>query len=72
MNEQHKLKMVVDYDAGIVHAQRAAELYRLEPALLGISKRQFRRLVTAYRKRGIENPTASNGICGSCPATRAC
>ncbi len=46
MKEQHKLKMVIDYEAGKVHAQRAAEL-------LGISKRQFRRLVAAYRQRGI-------------------
>lgn len=46
MKEQHRLKMVVDYEAGKVVAQRAAEL-------LGISKRQFRRLVAAYRQRGI-------------------
>jgi transposase len=46
MREQHKLKMVIDYDAGKVRAQLAAEL-------LGISKRQFRRLVAAYRQRGI-------------------
>ena len=46
MKEQHKLKMVIDYEAGKVHAQRAAEL-------LGISKRQFRRLVAAYRQRGV-------------------
>jgi predicted DNA-binding transcriptional regulator YafY len=45
MKEQHKLKMVIDYEAGKVRAQRAAEL-------LGISKRQFRRLVAAYRQRG--------------------
>jgi predicted DNA-binding protein (UPF0251 family) len=42
MKEQHKLKMVIDYEAGKIHAQKAAEL-------LGISKRQFRRLVAAYR-----------------------
>ena len=35
MKEQHKMKMVVDYEAGKVVVQRAAEL-------LGISKRQFR------------------------------
>lgn len=46
MKEQHKLKMVVDYEAGKVHAQQAAEI-------LGISKRQFRRLVAGYRKRGV-------------------
>jgi hypothetical protein len=46
MKEQHKLKMVIDYEAGKIGAQRAAEL-------LGISKRQFRRLVAAYRQRGI-------------------
>ena len=46
MKEQHKLKMVIDYEAGKIRAQRAAEL-------LGISKRQFRRIVTAYRLRGI-------------------
>ena len=46
MKEQHKLKMVIDYEAGKVPAQTAAKL-------LGISKRQFRRLVAAYRKRGV-------------------
>ena len=34
MKEQHKLKMVIDKEAGKVHAQIAAEL-------LGISKQQF-------------------------------
>ena len=34
MKEQHKLKMVIDYEARKVQAQRAAEL-------LGITKRQF-------------------------------
>ena len=32
MKEQHKLKMVIDYEAGKVQAQRA-------PELLGITKR---------------------------------
>ena len=46
MKEQHKLNLVNDYEAGKVRAQRAAEV-------LGITKRQFRRLVAAYRGQGI-------------------
>lgn len=46
MKEQHKLKMIIDYEAGKVRAQQAAEL-------LGISTRHFRRLVAGYRQRGI-------------------
>ena len=61
MKEQHKLKMVIDYEAGKVHAQRAADL-------LGISKRQFRRLVAAYRKRGIA--ALAHGNRGRIPANR--
>jgi len=61
MKEQHKLKMVIDYDAGKVHAQRAAEL-------LGISKRQFRRIVAAYRQRGIA--ALAHGNRGRTPANR--
>jgi transposase len=61
MKEQHKLKMVIDYEAGKVHAQRAAEL-------LGISKRQFRRLVAAYRQRGIA--AMAHGNRGREPANR--
>ena len=59
MKEQHKLKMVIDYEAGKVGAQRAAEL-------LGISKRQFRRLVAAYRQRGIA--ALAHGNRGRSPA----
>ena len=61
MKEQHKLKMVIDYEAGKVRAQRAAEL-------LGISKRQFRRLVAAYRQRGIA--AMAHGNRGREPANR--
>ncbi len=61
MKEQHKLKMVIDYEAGKIHAQRAAEL-------LGISKRQFRRLVAAYRQRGIA--ALAHGNRGRTPANR--
>ena len=61
MKEQHKLKMVVDYEAGKVHAKRAAEL-------LGITKRQFRRLVAAYRKRGVA--ALAHGNRGKTPANR--
>jgi transposase len=61
MKEQHKLKMVIDYEAGKVRAQRAAEL-------LGISKRQFRRLVAAYRQRGIA--ALAHGNRGRTPANR--
>jgi len=61
MKEQHKLKMVIDYEAGKVRAQKAAEL-------LGISKRQFRRLVAAYRQRGIA--ALAHGNRGRTPANR--
>lgn len=61
MKEQHKLKLVIDYEAGKVQAQRAAEL-------LGISKRQFRRLVAAYRQRGIA--ALAHGNRGRVPANR--
>ena len=61
MKEQHKLKMVIDYEAGKVRAQRAAEL-------LGISKRQFRRLVAAYRQRGIA--AMAHGNRGRVPVNR--
>jgi transposase len=61
MKEQHKLKMVVDYEAGKVCAQKAAEL-------LGISKRQFRRLVAAYRKRGVV--ALAHGNRGRTPVNR--
>jgi transposase len=61
MKEQHKLKMVIDYEAGKTHAQRAAEL-------LGITKRQFRRIVAAYRRRGIA--ALAHGNRGRSPANR--
>jgi transposase len=61
MKEQHKLKMVIDYEAGKVRAQRAGEL-------LGISKRQFRRLVAAYRQKGIA--ALAHGNRGRTPANR--
>jgi transposase len=61
MKEQHKLKMVIDYEAGKIKAQRASEL-------LGISKRQFRRLVAAYRQRGIG--ALAHGNRGRSPANR--
>jgi hypothetical protein len=61
MKEQHKLKMVIDYEAGKVQAQRAAEL-------LGILKRQFCRLVAAYRRRGIGALAHENR--GRSPANR--
>lgn len=61
MKEQHKLKMVMDYEAGKIRAQGAAEL-------LGISKRQFRRLVAAYRQRGIA--ALAHGNRGRKPANR--
>jgi hypothetical protein len=61
MKEQHKLKMVVDYEARKVSAQRAAEL-------LGISKRHFRRLVAAYRTRGVA--ALAHGNRGKTPVNR--
>jgi predicted DNA-binding protein (UPF0251 family) len=61
MKEQHKLKMVIDYESGKVRAQRAAEL-------LGISKRQLCRIVAAYRQRGIA--ALAHGNRGRTPANR--
>lgn len=61
MKEQHKMKLVIDYDAGKIHAKRAAEL-------LGISVRQFRRLVAAYRQQGIA--AMAHGNRGRSPANR--
>jgi Integrase core domain. len=61
MKEQHKLKMVVEYEAGQVVASRAAEL-------LGISKRQFRRLVAGYRKCGVA--ALAHGNRGRVPVNR--
>lgn len=61
MKEQHKLKMVADYEAGKVPAQQAAEL-------LGISKRHFRRLVAAYRTRGVA--ALAHGNRGKTPVNR--
>ncbi|KPL77800.1 hypothetical protein AC812_02600 [Bellilinea caldifistulae] len=53
--------MVIDYEAGKIRAQQAAEV-------LGISKRQFRRLVAAYRQRGIA--ALEHGNRGRSPANR--
>jgi transposase len=61
MKELHKLKMIVDYEAGKVHVERAADL-------LGLSKRQFRRLVAAYRKRGVA--ALAHGNRGRSPVNR--
>jgi transposase len=61
MKEQHKLQLVIDYESGKVRARRAAEL-------LGISKRQFRRLVAAYRQRGFA--ALAHGNRGKAPANR--
>ncbi len=61
MKEQHKLKLVIDYEAGKVCAQRAADV-------LGLSKRQFRRLVASYRQRGIA--ALAHGNRGRTPANR--
>jgi transposase len=61
MKEQHKVKMVIDYEAGKIRARRAAEL-------LGISKRQFRRLVAGYRQRGIA--ALAHGNRGRSPGNR--
>lgn len=61
MKEQHKLKMVIEYEAKKVTASTAAEL-------LGISVRQFRRLVAAYRKKGVA--ALAHGNRGKSPANR--
>jgi transposase len=53
--------MVIDYECGKIGAQRAAEL-------LGITKRQFRRLVAAYRQQGIA--ALAHGNRGRSPANR--
>ena len=61
MKEQHKVKMIVDYESGKVTARRAAEL-------LGISKRHFRRLVAGFRQRGVG--ALAHGNRGRSPANR--
>jgi transposase len=61
MKEQHKLKLVIDYEARKIQAQKAAEL-------LGVTKRQFRRIVAAYRQRGIA--ALAHGNRGRRPANR--
>lgn len=61
MKEQHKLKMISDYEAGKVQAKQASEL-------LGISKRHFRRLVASYRERGVAS--VAHGNRGRTPANR--
>lgn len=61
MKEQHKLNMIVGYETGKVSAQRAAEL-------LGVTKRHFRRMVAAYRKRGFV--ALAHGNRGRTPANR--
>jgi hypothetical protein len=61
MKEQHKLKMIVDYESGKVNAQRAAEL-------LGISQRHFRRLVAGFRQCGVV--ALAHGNRGRSPANR--
>lgn len=61
MKEQHKLKMVTDYISGAVKAKEAAEI-------LGISLRQFRRLVAGYRDRGVA--ALAHGNRGKTPSNR--
>jgi len=61
MKEQHKLKMIADYEVGKVGAKQASEL-------LGISKRHFRRMVAAYRARGVAS--VAHGNRGRIPANR--
>jgi transposase len=61
MKEQHKLKMVTDYEAGRIRASQAAERLR-------ISKRQFRRLVAGYRQRGVV--ALAHGNRGRAPVNR--
>ncbi len=61
MKEQHKVKMIVDYESGKVTARRAGEL-------LGISKRHFRRLVAGFRQRGVG--ALAHGNRGRSPANR--
>ena len=46
MNDQHRLKVVNDYEAGKLHGQQGA-------SILHLSLRQFRRVVAAYRKDGV-------------------
>jgi plasmid stabilization system protein ParE len=46
IKEQHKLKMVIDYEAKKIIARNAADLP-------GIFVRHFRRLAAAYRERGV-------------------
>lgn len=61
MKELHKLQMVIEYEAKKVKAKEAAEV-------LGISVRQFRRLVVGYRQRGAE--AFAHGNRGKPPTNR--
>jgi len=61
MKEQHKLKMVIDYETKKIIARTVADLP-------GISVCHFLRLVAAYRERGVA--ALAHGNCGKSPANR--
>jgi transposase len=61
MKEQKRLQVISEMDAGRVIGGEAAEL-------MGISLRQARRLLAAYRQKGVE--AVVHGNRGRCPATR--
>lgn len=55
MKEQHKLKMILDDEAGKIRTQQAAEL-------LGISTCHFRSLVARFCQRGIATWVIVSGM----------
>jgi transposase len=61
MKEQKRLQVISELDAGRVTGREAAEL-------MGISLRQARRLLAAYRQKGVE--AVVHGNRGRAPATR--
>lgn len=61
MKEQKRLQVISELDAGRVTGREAAEL-------MGVSVRQARRLLSAYRQKGVE--AVVHGNRGRAPATR--
>lgn len=61
MKEQKRLKVISELEAGRMTGREAAEL-------MGVSVRQARRLLAAYRQRGVE--AVAHGNRGRVPATR--
>jgi transposase len=61
MREQKRLHVISEQNAGRVTGRQAAEF-------MGVSLRQARRLLAAFRQKGVE--AVVHGNCGRAPATR--